>query len=94
MPKLSDDALSKSMQSIPKWTPKNGEIWRELKFENYYQTMAFVNAVAWLAHQSDHHPDMEVGYNKCVVRYSTHSEGGVTEKDVKAAKAVDRLNDQ
>jgi 4a-hydroxytetrahydrobiopterin dehydratase len=61
------------------------------QFKNYYETMAFVNAVAWVAHREDHHPDLEVGYNKCTVRYSTHSVGGLSENDFICAAKVDSL---
>jgi 4a-hydroxytetrahydrobiopterin dehydratase len=53
--------------------------------------MAFVNAVAFIAHTQDHHPDLQVGYNKCRVEYSTHSAGGLSEKDFSAAHAVNKL---
>ncbi len=65
---------------------------REFRFKNYYQTMAFVNAVAWMAHQEDHHPDLEVGYNRCLVRYSTHAVGGLTDNDFICAAKVDALS--
>jgi 4a-hydroxytetrahydrobiopterin dehydratase len=64
---------------------------RTFRFENYYGTMAFVNAVAWVAHREDHHPDMEVGYNACTVRYSTHSIGGLSRNDFICAAKVDLL---
>jgi len=53
----------------------------ELVVQNYYETLAFVNAVAWLVHREDHHPDMSVGYNRCRVEFSTHSIGGISEND-------------
>jgi 4a-hydroxytetrahydrobiopterin dehydratase len=56
--------------------------------------MAFVNAVAWVADQQDHHPDMVVSYNKCVISYSTHSVGGLSEADFLAAAKVDGLAKQ
>ncbi|HQU16745.1 MAG: 4a-hydroxytetrahydrobiopterin dehydratase [Chromatiales bacterium 21-64-14] len=68
-----------------------GEISRTFRFRNYYQTMAFVNAVAWIAHQEDHHPDLEVGYNRCHVRFSTHAIGGLSENDFIGAAKVDAL---
>ena len=68
-----------------------GEISKSFSFKNYYETMAFVNAVAWVANQQDHHPDMEVGYNKCTVRYSTHSVGGLSENDFISAARIDAL---
>lgn len=66
-------------------------IHREFRFKNYFQTMAFVNAIAWIAHQEDHHPDLEVGYNRCLVRFSTHSVGGLTENDFICAAKLDAL---
>lgn len=68
-----------------------GEINRTYQFKNYYQTMAFVNALAWIAHHEDHHPDLEVSYNKCRVRYSTHAVKGLTENDFICAAKIDRL---
>jgi 4a-hydroxytetrahydrobiopterin dehydratase len=69
----------------------NKEISRDFNFKNYYQTMAFVNAIAWMAHRENHHPDLEVGYNHCLVRYSTHALGGLSENDFICAAKVDRL---
>ena len=71
---------------------ENGkEISRKYRFRNYYQTMAFVNALAWIAHGEDHHPDIEVGYNRCHVRYSTHAIGGLSENDFICAAKIDAL---
>lgn len=64
---------------------------QEFRFKNYYQTMAFVNAVAWIAHQDDHHPDIEVSYNRCQVNYSTHAIGGLSENDFICAAKIDAL---
>ena len=66
-------------------------IQRIFRFKNYYQTIAFVNALAWVAHHQDHHPDLEVGYNRCVVHYSTHSVGGLSENDFICAASIDAL---
>jgi 4a-hydroxytetrahydrobiopterin dehydratase len=67
------------------------EISRTFVFGNYYQTMAFVNALAWIAHAEDHHPDIEVGYSRCHVRYSTHAIGGLSENDFICAARLDAL---
>ncbi|HHJ17933.1 MAG TPA: 4a-hydroxytetrahydrobiopterin dehydratase [Gammaproteobacteria bacterium] len=64
---------------------------RGFRFRDYYQTIAFVNALAWVAHREDHHPDLEVGYNRCVVNYSTHSVGGLSENDFICAARIDAL---
>ncbi len=67
------------------------EISRTYSFKNYYQTMAFVNALAWVAHAEDHHPDIEVGYSRCHVRYSTQAIGGLSENDFICAAKIDAL---
>ena len=72
-------------------TEDNTGIRRTFKFKNYYQTIAFVNALAWVAHAEDHHPDLEVGYNRCVVNYSTHSVGGLSLNDFICAARIDAL---
>lgn len=60
-------------------------------FANYYQTIAFVNAVAFIAHVNDHHPELTVAFNRCVVRFNTHDVGGISSTDFECAKAVDAL---
>ena len=60
-------------------------------FRNYYQTLAFVNAVGWIAHQEDHHPDISFGYKSCAITYSTHAIGGLSENDFICAAKVDAL---
>ncbi len=67
------------------------ELRQTFRFNDFYSTMAFVNALAWIAHQQDHHPDLEVGYNRCVVRYSTHSIAGLSENDFICAAKIDAL---
>ena len=69
------------------------EIARDFRFKGYYKTMAFVNAVAWIANRENHHPDLEVGYNHCLVRYTTHELGGLSENDFICAAKVDGLID-
>jgi len=67
------------------------EIKRSLSFADFYETMAFVNALAWLAHQDNHHPDLSIGYNYCHIRYSTHALDGLTHNDFICAAKVDGL---
>ena len=64
---------------------------RRFTFKNFYKTMAFVNAIAWIANQENHHPDMEVGFNYCVVKYTTHAVNGLTQNDFICAAKVDNL---
>jgi len=60
-------------------------------FSNYYQTMAFVNAVAFIAHASDHHPELSVSFNRCVIQFNTHDVTGISMTDFECAHAVDGL---
>lgn len=64
---------------------------RTCTFANYHETMAFVNAVAFIAHTQDHHPDLSVHYNRCVVRFSTHDVQGLSSTDFDCAARVDAL---
>jgi 4a-hydroxytetrahydrobiopterin dehydratase len=73
------------------WAFRDGVITKTYEFKNYYQTMAFVNAAAWVSHREDHHPDMTVGYNKCKVDYSTHAIDGLSENDFICAAKLDAL---
>jgi 4a-hydroxytetrahydrobiopterin dehydratase len=64
---------------------------RSLKFKDFYRTMSFVNALAYIANTEDHHPDLQVGYDYCRVTYSTHSIGGLSVNDFICAAKLDRL---
>ena len=75
----------------PGWQQHGPLISKEFSFKNYYQTIAFVNAVAWMTHREDHHPDLAVSYNTCRVSYSTHAIGGLSENDFICAAKVDAL---
>ena len=79
--------LSKEWEVISHHT----EIKRNFTFKNFYETMAFVNAVAWIANRENHHPDLEVGYNYCYVRFSTHALKGLTQNDFICAAKIDQL---
>ncbi len=64
---------------------------RSYKFKDFYRTMSFVNAVAYIANLEDHHPDLEIGYDYCRVTYSTHAIGGLSENDFICAAKLDAL---
>jgi 4a-hydroxytetrahydrobiopterin dehydratase len=64
---------------------------KSFSFGNYFETIAFVNALAWVAHREDHHPDLSVHYNRCVVRFNTHDVGGISASDFDCAAAADAL---
>ena len=90
-PALGHDVIRKYLALLPGWERKGNAIAKTFTFKNYHETMAFVNATAWVSHREDHHPDMEVGYNKVTMRYSTHSVGGLSENDFICAAKVEGL---
>lgn len=90
-PQLASDELAKHLETLAGWQHKGDRIEKTFSFSNYYETMAFVNALAWVSHREDHHPDLGVHYNRCVVTYSTHSAGGVTMNDVICAAKAEKL---
>ena len=65
---------------------------REFTFKQYYETMAFVNALAYIAHQEDHHPELTITYNRCIVRYDTHTVNGLSENDFICAAKINALS--
>ena len=91
VPALKEAPIREHLIKIPGWEWVNGEIAKTYSFKNYHETMAFVNATAWVSHRENHHPDLEVGYNQCRVRYSTHSVGGLSENDFICAAKVEAL---
>lgn len=86
----SKDAAQYLQQLEPSWesNKETKSISHSYSFKNYYQTMAFVNVVAQIAHQQDHHPDLSVSYNRCTVTYSTHSVNGLSINDFICAAKV------
>lgn len=88
---LDDAGADVLLKLLRGWHRTGGEIHKTFHFPDYHHTMAFVNAVAFVAHQEDHHPDLEVGYNRVRVRFSTHSVGGLSENDFICAAKIDTL---
>jgi len=88
--RLSEARVRELMPEVPGWelVEDSHALAKTFHFDDYYRTMAFVNALAFMAHREDHHPDLGVHYNRCLVRYSTHDVGGLSENDfICAAKA-------
>jgi 4a-hydroxytetrahydrobiopterin dehydratase len=79
------------LKQLKAWIVEDGKLVKLYPFKNHYETMAFVNALAWISHREDHHPDLQVGYNKCRVEYSTHAIGGLSENDFICAAKADAL---
>jgi 4a-hydroxytetrahydrobiopterin dehydratase len=88
---LSADDIQAHLALLPGWSLEDGEIAKTFKFKNYYETLAFVNALAWIAHRQDHHPDLSVHYNHCRVAFSTHAIGGISRNDFVCAAKIESL---
>ncbi len=73
------------------WQLSAGAIERTYAFSDFHDVMAFVNALAWMIHGEDHHPDLALGYNRCTVRWHTHSVAGISEKDFVCAARSDAI---
>jgi len=91
-PALTRARIDALLKEVPGWSYDGKTINKTYAFKNYYETMAFVNAVAWIAHAEDHHPDLSVGYNRCRVEFSTHSIGGISENDFICAAKIEALS--
>jgi 4a-hydroxytetrahydrobiopterin dehydratase len=89
---LTQARINAFLGEAPGWTHEGAAIAKTFSFANFHDTMAFVNAVAWIAHREDHHPEMLVGFNRCEIRYSTHSVGGLSINDFICAARVDKLH--
>jgi 4a-hydroxytetrahydrobiopterin dehydratase len=90
-PPISGHDLEHRLSHAEGWQVDDGQLTKTYQFEDHYQTMAFVNAVAWISHREDHHPEMVVGYNTCALRYSTHTIGGISMNDFICSAKVDHL---
>ncbi|SFN69775.1 4a-hydroxytetrahydrobiopterin dehydratase [Dokdonella immobilis] len=85
--------VQRYLDHLPGWTLSadgNGIV-KTYRFEDFHRTMAFVNAVAWIAHVEDHHPDFKVSYPSCELHYSTHDVGGLSLNDFICAARVESL---
>lgn len=96
VPPLEGESIKKQLKQLGREWQVNADnkiLFKDFRFKNYYQTIAFVNALAWMAHRENHHPDLEVGYNHCLVQYTTHAAKGLTENDFICAQQVEALNE-
>jgi 4a-hydroxytetrahydrobiopterin dehydratase len=89
--KLAEADAQALLAELPGWTLERNLLAKTFGFANYHETLAFVNAAAWIAHREDHHPDLLVGYNRCRIEWSTHSVGGLSENDFICAARVEAL---
>jgi 4a-hydroxytetrahydrobiopterin dehydratase len=92
---LSDEQIREHLSAVNGWALQDGKVVKTYGFKNYYQTLAFVNAIAYLIHAEDHHPELAVTYNRCIVKFDTHSvnggRGGISENDFICAAKIDAI---
>jgi 4a-hydroxytetrahydrobiopterin dehydratase len=89
MASLSTSEVDQRLGGHAGWTRNGDELTKQFSFGDFKQAMKFVNAVADAANAADHHPDMNISYNRVTMTLSTHSEGGITEKDFALATKID-----
>ena len=90
MARLSDAEIDSALDSLPGWSRQGDALVRQFTFDGFPAAVAFVSRLVAPAEAADHHPDLTINYRRVTVSYSTHSEGGVTEKDVEGARTADR----
>ncbi|WP_296943676.1 4a-hydroxytetrahydrobiopterin dehydratase [uncultured Massilia sp.] len=91
-PALDAAAVAALHAQVPDWSIDGDALARRFAFRDFHETMAFVNALAWIAHREDHHPDLHVGYDRCTVRFTTHSAGNaLSANDFICAARTDAL---
>jgi 4a-hydroxytetrahydrobiopterin dehydratase len=90
MAKLSHADVDERMKSLKGWLLQGDEISRQFTFRDFPEAIAFVNRLVPEAEAADHHPDIQINYKRVTLTYSTHSEGGLTEKDFAGAAMADR----
>ena len=90
-PPLAQAQIDAALTRLPGWEHKDGAIAKTFSFGAYADTIVFVNAVAGIAQREDHHPDMQVGYDRCRIAYRTHSVRGISENDFICASKIEAL---
>jgi 4a-hydroxytetrahydrobiopterin dehydratase len=88
---LAEEQIAPLLKGLQGWSREGKGIAKTYAFRNYHETVAFVNATAWISHREDHHPDLAVGYNQCKVSFWTHAIGGLSENDFICAAKIDAL---
>lgn len=89
--RLSEDEIREALSSLSGWTREGDAIKKQFTFGGFPDAIAFAARLAFDAEAADHHPDVAINYKRVTLTYSTHSEGGLTAKDVEGARAADRI---
>ncbi|MFA7665217.1 MAG: 4a-hydroxytetrahydrobiopterin dehydratase [Burkholderiaceae bacterium] len=87
----TDNEIEAQLAELAGWSHRDGALERGYAFRDYHDTIAFVNAVAWMVHGEDHHPELRIGYNRCTVRWNTHAVSGISDNDFICAAKTDAV---
>jgi len=90
MPRLSDVQIGNELESLPGWEYKDNGLSKLFRFKEFLDGILFIDRVAEMAEAADHHPDIHINYTRVTFTCTTHSEGGVTEKDLRLAKEIEQ----
>lgn len=90
---LAEPRIRELLALLPDWqlADDGKSIAKTFRFKNFYETLGFINAIGWMANRQDHHPDLEAGYNRCVLHWSTHDVGGLSMNDFICAAKVEAI---
>jgi 4a-hydroxytetrahydrobiopterin dehydratase len=88
---LTDSEIKAALEKLPGWNASGKAIERNFEFKNFKDAMAFANRVAMIAEEANHHPDIEISYNKLKLTLVSHDSGGVTNRDVKMAARINEI---
>jgi len=91
MSQMSDEEITAGLELLPGWERSHDAIVKEFRLDNFRDSVAFVVRLSYEAEAANHHPDLDIRWNRVLVSLSTHSEGGITAKDLELASAVDGL---
>jgi len=92
--RLSDIAIQRELGTLPGWSRRGDVVTKTFQFRNFLDGIDFVASIARAAEAADHHPDIDIRYTKIVCTLSTHSAGGITQKDLDMAKQIDRIQEK
>ena len=94
MPALTTQQIKLHLKAVPNWSKRAQTILRTFEFDGFLESIAFVNRIAKKAQRMNHHPDIEIQFNKVTLKLTTHDEGGITEKDFALARQCDQEEDK
>ena len=89
---LTDAEIQQALASLPRWQRQGKAIQRVFEFPDFKAAMQFVNKIADAAEQANHHPDIDIRYNKVTLALVSHDAGGVTQRDIKMARRINEIS--